>query len=397
MQKLLTLTLLFLSGFMVTSLSAQPGKLISQANYGFDTGSGMVLIGDSSTVAYNAQLLPNEYRNFKLTPGTGIWEEKFRSTDYQYDANGNLLRFTQQNGNDLDGWVNIWRNSYTYDANNHELTDTLERWESGNWVLSSFSESVYDANGSPISVTGLSDRRLYTYNVAGLLEKETWQNNTSGNWENTGQISYLYFPNSNLIQTQLSSYWISGTWNAWNRIQFQYDANGNNTEAVTEYVAQNQWVPERRTTMEYDAGDKLIYWISSARNGVNWVDDTRQFNTYDQNNNFTSARLEVLGSTGWEMSTFGRLHYGALSGINQAELTNFEVFPNPATSSITLLGENLESAQILDRQGRVVSQVSLNQHEATHVPVSQLAPGLYFIQVRDQLGGSGVKPVMIQF
>ncbi|HLP95597.1 MAG TPA: T9SS type A sorting domain-containing protein [Saprospiraceae bacterium] len=395
MKKKITLSLTFCI-LVVHMLLAQSGKLISQGYYGFDTGSGMVLIGDSSTLAYNPQLLPNEYRNFKLNTGTGFWEEKSRSTDYQYDANGNLLRFTRQNGNDLDGWVNTWRNSYTYNANNHELTDTLERWESGNWVLSSFTESEYDTNGSLISATGLSDRRLYTYNAEGLLEIETWQNKTSGNWENAGQISYVYFPNSNLMQTQLSSYWISGTWNASNRIQFQYDVNGNNTEAVTEYMVQNQWMPARRTTMEYDAEDNLIYWVSSDWNGVNWVADTRQFNTYDQNNNFTSERLEVLDSTGWQIATYGRLHYSTLSGIHKAELTSFEVFPNPATSSVRLLGENLESAQIVDQQGRVISQVSLNQHEATNIPVSQLAPGLYYIQVRDHMGDSGVKPVMIQ-
>ncbi|HLP96261.1 MAG TPA: T9SS type A sorting domain-containing protein [Saprospiraceae bacterium] len=395
MQKNLTLSLIlcFLFAHMV---SAQPGKLISQGFYYFDTESGLVSSGDSFTVAYNAQLLPNEYRNFKLDLNTGIWGEKFRSIDYQYDANGNLLRFTQQDGNDIDGWVNTWRYSYTYNANNQELTSKQEQWNGASWAVYNVSVNTYDANGLLLSSEGNSSRQQYTYTAENLLESVISQYKLGGNWVNNSKEEYVYLPNSSLVSTLSHSSWGGGAWAVTHRNAYQYDANGNNTEDLTDYFVQNQWVPGSLLAMEYDTENNLVYWIISNWEGADWKGSLRQFNTFDQNNNFTSARFEVLDSTGWQMASFGRLHYGALSGIHQAEMTSFEVFPNPATSSITLLGENLESAQIIDRQGRVISQVSLNQHEATNVPVSQLAPGLYFIQVRDQRGDSGVKPLMIQ-
>lgn len=395
MQKFLTLSLTFCF-LVVHMLSAQPGKLISRSFLSFDTGTGVQVSGDSITVSYNGQLQTDGNRNYSYDQTTSLWTLKSRSTDYQYDANGNSLSFTLQTGNDIAGWVNAWRYSNTYSIDNHNLTSKIEKWGGTDWVLNSLTEYTYDANGLLLSSISANSQRLYTYTVEGLLETETYQVKSGGNWVNSSQETYEYFPNSSLVKTQTSSDWIAGAWSASIRERYQYDANGNNIETETDYLDQNQWTPVSRLTYEYDAENNLVYWVLANWDGASWEDSGRQFNTYDSNNNFTSARFEILESTGWQMFTFGRLHYGALSGINQAELTNFEIFPNPASSSVTLQGENLESAQILDRQGRVVSQVSLNQHEVTHVPVSQLAPGLYFIQVMDQTGGSGAKPLMIQ-
>lgn len=395
MQKILTLSLTFCF-LVVHMLSAQPGKLISQGFYYFDSQTGAVISGDSFTVAYNPQLLPNEYRNFKLDLSTGFWGEKSRSTDYQYDANGNLLSFTQQNGNDLDGWVNTWRYSYTYNGDNQELTSKQEQWNGTSWGGESIVVNTYDANGLLLSSEGSSSRQSYVYTAENLLESVVSQYKLGGNWVNISKEEYTYPANSSLVSTLLNSSWAGGVWEVTHRDVFQYDANGNETEVLTDFFVQNQWVPGSLLAMEYDTENNLVYWIVSNWEGADWKGSLRQFNTFDQNNHFTSARFEVLDSTGWEMSSFGRLHYGALSGIHRAELTSFEVFPNPATSTATLLGEHLESAQIIDRQGRVVSQLTLNQQGATHIPVSQLAPGMYFIQVRNQMGDSGVKPLMIQ-
>jgi hypothetical protein len=387
---------LFFSVLVCSFIYAQPGKLISQGYYVFNTETGDQVSGDSLTVSYNGQLLPDGYRNFKYDLITGFWALKSRSTDYQYDVNGNLLSHIRQNGNDTDGWINTWRYSSTYNANNQQLTYALEKWDGANWVPNSLSEYVYDANGLLISLGGPISQRLFTYNAEGLLETETLQYISNGIWVNSTKETYVYYPNSSLVETQLSSDWISGAWNVWNRKQFQYDANGNNVESVSEYLIQNQWTPGFRTTMEYDTENNMVYWVSGDWDGDSWEDDTRQFSTYDQNNNFTSARFELLDSTGWQMATFGRLHYGALSGVQQAELTNFVVFPNPAVSSITLQGENLESAQIIDRQGQLVNQITLNQHSETNIPVSHLAQGMYFIQVTHANGEKGIKPVFIR-
>jgi hypothetical protein len=393
MKNYFTLTIFFFI-LCCFGISAQPGKLISQAYYSFDTGTGAVVSADSFTVAYNNQLLPDLYRNFKWNV-SGAWELKGRSTDFQYDGNGNRISYTLQTGNDSAGWTNTWRYSNTYNANNQELSYKLEKWGGANWVLNSLSEKVYDANGLLISSGGDSYRRLYTYNAEALLETETSQYFTGGNWVNLEQITYTYYPSSTLLETQTYWSWAAGAWNISYREVFQYDANGNNTQELTESLVQNQWTPDFRLTLEYDAQNNLVYWIRSDWDGVAWKDDTRQFNTFDQNNNFTSGRLELLNGTSWEMATFGRLHYGALSSMERLVLVDFDIFPNPAVSSITLKGANLQSAQLFDRQGRLVGNVTMGQTSGAMIPVAHLSPGTYFIQVMDEKGAPGVKPLVI--
>ncbi len=391
MKNFFTLFLLLSCG---SFMHAQPGKLISRSFLTFDT-NGIQVSGDSITVSYNGQLQTDGNRNFRYDQVTSLWFLKSRSTDYQYDVIGNLLGFTLQIGNDIDGWVNTWRYSYTYNFDNQKLTNKVEKWGVSDWVLNSFTEYMYDANGLLLSSISANSQRQYSYSVEGLLQTETYQVNSGGNWVNSSQETYIYFPNSSLVETQISSNWTAGAWTASIRKHFQYDANGNTIESVTEYLNQSQWTPVSRIVNEYDAENNLIYWVSANWGGASWNDAMRQFNTYDSNNNFTSARLEVLESTGWQMATFGRLHYGALSGIHQAELTNFEVFPNPATSSVTLLGENLESAQLFDRLGRLVGNISLADTSGAMIPVAHLSPGTYFIQVTGENGVPGVKPLVI--
>lgn len=394
MKNYFTLTIFFFI-LCCFGISAQPGKLISQAYYSFDTGTGAVVSADSFTVAYNNQLLPDLYRNFKWNV-SGAWELKGRSTDFQYDGNGNRISYTLQTGNDSAGWTNTWRYSNTYNANNQELSYKLEKWDGANWVLNSQSEKVYDANGLLISSGGDSYRRLYTYNDEALLETETSQYFTGGNWANLEQITYIYYPSSTLLETQTYWSWAAGTWNISYREVFQYDANGNNTQELTESLVQNQWTPDFRLTLEYDAQNNLVYWIRSDWDGVAWKDDTRQFNTFDQNNNFTSGRLELLNGTSWEMATFGRLHYGALSSMERPVQLQFDVFPNPASGVVTLHTDQLLKVALFDAQGRLVESRTPDIYLDHSIPVAHLAPGIYYLQVTSEDNNTQVKPLIIQ-
>jgi endoglucanase len=101
-------------------------------------------------------------------------------------------------------------------------------------------------------------------------------------------------------------------------------------------------------------GDKLRLW-----------DDT----------GITSQRWQIIVSNA---ST-------ARSITDVAEEISLSIFPNPATSVITISGENLrsfKSAEVMDAQGKVYMTHAL-QSETTHViPLDVLQPGFYILNLR---------------
>jgi hypothetical protein len=67
----------------------------------------------------------------------------------------------------------------------------------------------------------------------------------------------------------------------------------------------------------------------------------------------------------------------------EASGKTFEIYPNPATDLITLRGITQSQVVISDISGKIVEAASANQQV---VNVSQLAPGVYFIQANTAQG-----------
>jgi len=75
------------------------------------------------------------------------------------------------------------------------------------------------------------------------------------------------------------------------------------------------------------------------------------------------------------------------TGIDLLSESKFEVYPNPAIDVITIKSNKnilLSSTYIInDQLGRRIMMGKLND-DATTIDISQLEPGLYFLQVRQQ-------------
>lgn len=69
------------------------------------------------------------------------------------------------------------------------------------------------------------------------------------------------------------------------------------------------------------------------------------------------------------------------SGIqNIANVQSFQVYPNPATTQVTVsVNENIQSVQIFDLQGRMVNQVANVNAMETNVNIENLSQGIYNI------------------
>lgn len=414
-------TIFFLLGLFATSMAfGQTDLVIARSNVYLDD-TGEPTFGDSSTLAYNNHLLTSQIYNWKIN-SQGTWIQKSRSIDYTYDANDHLLYYQFQTGDAVNGWTNSNQYTYTYDATGNELTYLEEKWNGSNWVTNWSTLRVYDANGNLLTVTGLGFRQLYSYNAQNLLETKTYQELSNGNWVNNSRQLYAYSPN---VIMETIEYWVNGAWVTAERYSNTYDANENIIEvlyeswngnswvngyrtarnynvngllqqALTENWAGNSWVNSSLEAYTYDANQNLIFWISSNWDAGAWKGSLRQFNGFDAKNNFIHARLELWNDTDWSLISYGRLYYAEFVATQAPEFTVFDVFPNPASTSITIKSEGFDHAMIFDQQGGLVRTQRLQGQSEETLLLGNLPAGNYILQVVGKDGNSGAKPIQIR-
>ena len=73
----------------------------------------------------------------------------------------------------------------------------------------------------------------------------------------------------------------------------------------------------------------------------------------------------------------------AILSIDNTETNSFNVYPNPAFDFITLSGTNSSAVTIVDISGKIVQSVAMTQQR---IDVSDLAPGVYFVQANTSQG-----------
>jgi len=385
--------------------------------------TGTPYSGDSSTLTYNSQLLTNQIKTWKID-SMGNWVLKFRLTDYSYDANGNLLYFLDQVGNDVNGWADAYRYNYTYDIDGRELSYLEEKWNGTAWVTQNSVIRVYDANGNLLSETRINSRVIFTYDAQNLLQTKTGQSFVAGNWVDKTRVDYAYLPNSttgttynwtnnawkessrstdtfdgsgNLIQN-LYEQWNGTAWENNLLESFNFDANGNIVQDMTQGWNGTSWDNYFMTDYGYDAENNLTFWTSS-----NWVDidstwegSIRQFNGYDAQNHFISAQLELWDGVSWFLISYGDLYYADFVSTHTAVLADFEIFPNPASSAVTIKGEGLSQVMVFDQQGRPIRRQNLHGQEEETLQLGHLPAGNYILQVLGNDGKMVAKPLQIR-
>ena len=393
--------------------------LVATSSMLFD--SGLAFSGDSATFAYNSNFQINQLKYWTLDD-TGIWSLKSRVIDYAYDASGNLIYYLLQIGNDVNGWTNLWRYTYTYHTDGQLLSFLGEKWNGSSWVKQSIDyDRVYDANGHLISLTANFNRSLYTYNGQGQLETQTHQKFSDGNWVDKSRQEFTYLPDNITITTAYN--WLINAWIESDRYTSSYDINGNLLQDVHEewngtswvnvfqillvyvdgYPVENlsqrrngtSWENFSKSSQSYDANHNLIYVISEEWIAGVWSPTHRLFNRYDAESNFLGARLEGWDGASWDILSYSRLHYSDFVPPMPA-LNGLEVFPNPASTFVTLKSQELNYAMIFDQQGRIVRSQKLQGQTQETLQLGNLFPGNYLLQVLGNDAKVTTKPLQIR-
>lgn len=80
------------------------------------------------------------------------------------------------------------------------------------------------------------------------------------------------------------------------------------------------------------------------------------------------------------------------TGVNEREVS-FSVFPNPTNGQVTITGENLRKAEVVNMLGQQVA-IAKGKGETLQVDISDLPVGIYFVNVTDEEGRKCVRKVV---
>lgn len=370
-------------------------KLLTARTYAFlDFVTGATVLGDSSLFDYYSNHKTKEIKTWHYDGA--VWAVTDRLTDYTYNASGNILSYTDQVGNDIIGWTNSARYTFTYDANDQLLTYLNESWNGSAWAPSFSAIWEYDANGNVVRETRDNLRYLYSYNAEGLLETVLDQQLDAGIWNNQKQNVYSYAPGDTKVASITTNNWNGGAWETYSRSSYTYDGNGDEAIELEELWAGTAWESLQRQVNTYDANHNNIYWIVQFYNSGIWEDYLRSVSTYDSESNILNVNWDVWLGTEWATQNLFHHYYGEFVSTGAPRTANFQLFPNPTTGAVTLQGENLAQAQVFDQQGRLVRSIALNGLERSTLQTGNLAPGNYLIQVQGANGEMGSKLLQVR-
>lgn len=341
---------------------------------------------------------------------SGVWELN-AGTNYQYDANNNLLSETNYYY-DTNAWSPFYKSIYTYNAANKAVTQTGQNW---NDVTNAFENSY---------------KTTYTYNGTGKLITIIDQEWMGGAWVNAYKSDITY--NGNLFATVTSS--------TWNGSQYINDFRStptytgtNLTQWMEETWEDMQWNNSYRTVLTYNAANKITAVRYDSWTGTDWEENDNTNFILDANGNRTSAIYSYLGvisskedftyDAAAQMSSFGHpskdktgVDYvfqnfpyvnKILSALNYSydistssydleyrisynyqaqlvldspsfEIKNIKLYPNPANASFELSGlTQAEKVSIYNVLGNKVFEGTIDTNQK--VDVRNLTSGLYFL------------------
>ena len=117
---------------------------------------------------------------------------------------------------------------------------------------------------------------------------------------------------------------------------------------------------------------------------------------YVINYGYNSVRF-YLARTGYCTIPNYPLRWGQTSltdGIEEIESPSFaNVYPNPTKGQVTILGKDLETAEVVNMLGQRVATAS-GKSEYITMDISHLSAGIYFVNITDSEGRKCVRKVV---
>lgn len=138
----------------------------------------------------------------------------------------------------------------------------------------------------------------------------------------------------------------------------------------------NAQVTQNGNTLFASAGNATYQWVDCDNNNAAIDGETSQSFTATEDGNYA---VEVTQNGCTKLSRCINLTPTSTSTVNRPEMA---VYPNPATTQLTVEGFGLEVQpyKVVNLQGKVLLDGNLNPEGQTVIAITDLAPGMYFLQ-----------------
>jgi len=340
-------------------------------------------------------------------------------TTNTYDANNNLTSEVYQQWNN-NAWENTDSITYTYDANDNRTSKLWEQWNGSGWnnydlridtynvanylisevqywydtAWENDGQDIYTYDGNNNLTSELEQgwngstwdnswQRIYTYDAYNNRTSELWQNWINSAWENELQANYSYDVNNNKISV-LEQHWNGSGWVNYSQHAYTYDAsNYLISESGQDWIG-NAWEDAYQTTYTYDANYNLINVLKLRHiSGSIWRNNYQYISTYDDNNFTLSNSHKFWNLSGTVLQGDSTDYYfHTIVGINNlvGREGSITVYPNPTSTSITLLTPIKGSLSILNINGKEILHEGITEPK-TQLDINNLPSGVYFVKV----------------
>ena len=84
------------------------------------------------------------------------------------------------------------------------------------------------------------------------------------------------------------------------------------------------------------------------------------------------------------------------ASISTADELGFKLYPNPASTSVTIEGANMSEITIYNTLGQVVKNLDNNDKTTVVIPLKDFTKGVYVISVKDSLGKTGRRTFVVK-
>jgi hypothetical protein len=145
------------------------------------------------------------------------------------------------------------------------------------------------------------------------------------------------------------------------------------TDSIT--IIGSNWKSFNNGTFQWNMTDSLAYFVEAL--------DSQLYKLI----------FKDFGGSSTGDITFSKSVASAI-GVEESELANTLIYPQPATDFLTVLVANETEVEIYAMTGALVSQMSINSGE-NRIPVSELNPGVYILSLKSN-GESTATRIVIQ-
>ncbi|MEI6577244.1 MAG: T9SS type A sorting domain-containing protein [Bacteroidota bacterium] len=371
------------------------GNLNQQINEHWDLQSAQWIKDNKVNYTFLYPHKPALIERYYWNLQTSSWKSSFKSV-FTYDTAGDLLKLeTFEPAANPCEWVSVSSIEYSYDAWNFLISETHFIWDTqGNsWDL---------------------DRKLeYCYDESALLSIQTeyiW-NLSTAQWEFYYKQEFSYDNNANLTADH-QSYWDKPS-NAWLPVMKTENEYNNNCQVVckTEYdwdSFSNAWHAVNKTESSYEPSGTLInecmfYWDAELHL---WLIQDKNLFVYSNGFSFDDLLLPYslpfaasyfnfmlndIVFCGYQNSNFlpaikETFYYStiALSGIDNLDDLNFNIYPNPALDYVIFSWKSVKPEyfiELYDLSARKVMDAKVARDNPLYL--GGLSDGLYIYKLMD--------------